>query len=115
LFGEPLSNDNYFFSYVFRLKEFFLFFYFFKFFVWMKFIFKNNNFLFLDNNSNIRSLACCFFSSLILFNQFNLCLYSIIVCLNKKIILINKFSKHNWINIPLFEIKYIDLLLSLDL
>ena len=28
---------------------------------------------------------------------------SIIVCLNKKIILINKFSKHNWINILVCE------------
>jgi len=39
---------------------------------------------------------------------------SIIICLNKKIILINKFNKHNRINIPSFKIKYLDLYLSLD-
>jgi len=39
---------------------------------------------------------------------------SIIVCLNKKVTLINKFSKHNRINIPSFNIKYLNLHLSLD-
>ena len=41
-------------------------------------------------------------------------LISIIVFLNKKIILINKFSKHNRINILSFENKYLHLYLSLD-
>jgi hypothetical protein len=39
---------------------------------------------------------------------------SIIICLNKKIILINKYSKHNQVNISSFKIKYYDLKLSLD-
>jgi hypothetical protein len=38
----------------------------------------------------------------------------IIIWLNKKIILINKFSKHNWINISSWEIKYFNPNLSLD-
>ena len=38
----------------------------------------------------------------------------IIVWLNKKIILINKFSKHNRVNVTSYEIKYIDLYLSLN-
>ena len=41
-------------------------------------------------------------------------LISIIVFLNKKIVLINKFNKHNQINILSFEIKYLHLYLSLD-
>jgi hypothetical protein len=32
----------------------------------------------------------------------------------KKIILINKFSKHNQVNVPSFDIKYLDLHPSLD-
>lgn len=39
---------------------------------------------------------------------------SIIVWLNKKIILINKFSKHNRIYVLSYEIKYPDLYLSID-
>jgi len=39
---------------------------------------------------------------------------SIIICLNKKNILIIKFSKHNQINVSSFEIEYLNLLLSLD-
>jgi len=34
---------------------------------------------------------------------------SIIVCLNKKIILIKKFSKHNQVNVMFFKTKYLDL------
>ena len=37
---------------------------------------------------------------------------SIIIWLNKKIILINKFSKHNHVNVPSCEIKYLDLHMS---
>ena len=36
----------------------------------------------------------------------------IIFYLNKNIILINKFSKYNQVNIPSFKIKYLDLHLS---
>jgi hypothetical protein len=50
----------------------------------------------------------------ILFDQFNFVKISIIVCLNKKIILINKFSKHRRVNIQFFDIKYLDLYLSLN-
>jgi hypothetical protein len=39
---------------------------------------------------------------------------SIIICLNKKNILIIEFSKHNQINVSSFEIEYLNLLLSLD-
>jgi hypothetical protein len=52
----------------------------------------------------------------LLFYLINLiCIYiSIIVCLNKKIILINIFRKYNQINILSFKIKYLDLYMSLD-
>jgi hypothetical protein len=39
---------------------------------------------------------------------------SIIFCLNKKIIFINKFRKHNWINISVYKIKYLDVHLSVS-
>ena len=39
---------------------------------------------------------------------------SIVVCLNKKVILINKFSKYNQVNVLLFKTKYLDLYTSLD-
>jgi hypothetical protein len=52
----------------------------------------------------------------ILFNLINLICnsISIIVCLNKKIILIKKFSKYNQVNIIYFKIKYLDLYLCFD-
>jgi hypothetical protein len=76
----------------------------------MKFIFENKK-LFLDNISNMCSLALCFF--LILFYSINLIcvsisIISIIVYLNKLINLINKFIKHIKVNIPSFYIKYLD-------
>jgi hypothetical protein len=40
---------------------------------------------------------------------------SIIICLNKKIISINKFNKHNQINISYFKIKYLNLHSSFDI
>jgi hypothetical protein len=44
-----------------------------------------------------------------------MCVYiSIVVWLNKNLILINKFSKYNRVNILCCGIKYLDLLLSLD-
>jgi hypothetical protein len=39
---------------------------------------------------------------------------SIIVWLNKKIILINKFSKHNRVYVLSYEIKYLNLYLSIN-
>ena len=50
-----------------------------------------------------------FFSPL--FYSINLICVSIfiIVCLNKKIILTNKFSKYNRVNISSFKIKYLNL------
>ena len=52
----------------------------------------------------------------ILFVTINIICVSIfsIVCLNKKFILINKFSKNNQVNILFFEIKYFDLYIFLD-
>ena len=38
----------------------------------------------------------------------------IIVWLNKKIILINKFSKYNQVNVTFYEIKYLDVYPFLD-
>jgi len=38
----------------------------------------------------------------------------IVVWMNKKIILINKFNKHNQVNFLSFKIKYINLYMSLD-
>jgi hypothetical protein len=51
----------------------------------------------------------------LLFYSFNLIYVSIfiIICLNKNIILINKFMKHNWINVSSYKIKYLDLYLFL--
>ena len=51
----------------------------------------------------------CLFYSINLVRAF----ISIIIWLNKNIILINKFSKHNWINVLSYEIKYLDLYISL--
>lgn len=52
----------------------------------------------------------------LLFYLINLICVSIyiIVCLNKKGILINKFSKHKRVNARSFKIKYLDLHMSLD-
>ena len=108
LFGEPFLNYNYFFNYAFKFEDFFLFIYIF-------FIFcmggKNKKTLFSDNIPNIYSFAWFFF---LLFYLINLIcvIISIIVCLNKKIILTNKFTKHNRVNVPSFEIKYLNLHLS---
>jgi hypothetical protein len=68
--------------------------------------------LFSNNISNMCSLAYYFFS-FILFYSINLMCVSIfiIIWLNKKI---NKFSKHNRVNITSCEIKYLDIYLSLD-
>jgi hypothetical protein len=53
---------------------------------------------------------------------FFLLFYSIILmhmsifyyCLIELKKIINKFSKHNWVNVSYFEIKYLDLLIFLD-
>jgi len=73
----------------------------------MNFIFENKKKFILNNISNMCSLAYYFFP-FILFNQF------IIVWLNKKIILINKFSKHNRVNVTSCKIKYLDLHMFLN-
>jgi len=53
--------------------------------------------------------------SLLLYSINLICVsISIIFCLNKKIIFINKFRKHNWINISVYEIKYLDVFLSIS-
>ena len=57
------------------------------------------------------SIAWYFFY-FVLFNKFNVIIFNII-WLNKKLILINKFSKHNQVNIPSCKIKCIDLYLFL--
>ena len=102
----------FFFCYAFKFKEFFWFIYnfFFLSFVWMNFIFEKKN-IFSDNISNICILAWCF--SPLLFYSIKLICVSIfnVVCLNKKNILINKFSKYNKINFLFFKIKYLDLLI----
>jgi hypothetical protein len=65
------------------------------------------------NKKKIKGLIASFS---LLFYSINLICISIfiIICLNKKIILINKFSKHNRVNVPSSEIKYLDLHLSLN-
>ena len=62
------------------------------------------------------SLAWFIFLPFILLDQFNLiCVFIfIIVCLYKKIILINNFSKYNRVNILYFKIKYLNLYMFLD-
>jgi hypothetical protein len=65
----------------------------------MKFIFENKKYLFLkiDNIFDMCSLA--HFFSLLFYSSNLMCVsISIIIWLNKKIILISKFSKHNWVN-----------------
>jgi hypothetical protein len=59
----------------------------------------------------------CMVIFLFLFYSINLiCVsISIIVYLNDKIILINKFSKYNQINIMSFEIKCLDLHISFEI
>ena len=57
------------------------------------------------------SIAWYFFY-FVLFNKFNVIIFNII-WLNKKLILINKFSKHNQVNISSCKIKCIDLYLFL--
>ena len=79
----------------------------------MNFIFKIKNIYFL-----IIFLICA-----ALHNDFFLLFYSInfigkfisiIVSLNKKIILVNKFIKYNQVNVSCCPIKYLDLLQALD-
>jgi hypothetical protein len=65
----------------------------------MNFIFENKKYLFLKTISNIAALH----------NIYNF----IIVCLNKKVILINKFSKIQPCKYPSCEIKYLDLYIFL--
>ena len=87
-------------------KEIFLINLFFLSFIYMKFIFENKKKLFLNNISNMWALHIIFF---FLFYSFNLMCMSIFIIMNKKIILIKKFSKHNRINIMSCKIKYLDL------
>jgi hypothetical protein len=63
---------------------------------------------------NMFSIALYFFS--LLFYSVNLTCMSIfiIVQLNKKIILIKKFRKYDRVNILFYEVKYLDLCMSLD-
>jgi hypothetical protein len=65
--------------------------------------------IFLDNIYNVQYCMMFFFSHFILFDQFIRVFIFIIICLNKKIILINKFSKHNRMNVSSFNIKYFNL------
>jgi len=65
----------------------------------MNFIFENKKYLFLKLISNMVALH----------NIYNF----IIVCLNKKVILINKFSKIQPGKYPSCEIKYLDLYIFL--
>jgi len=57
----------------------------------MKFILKNKKYLFLNNISNMYNLVWYFFYLII----FSCVSVSIILWLNKKIILVNKFIKNN--------------------
>ena len=79
----------------------------------MKFIFKIKKiFIFL-----IIFLICAtLYNGFFLFYSINFMgiFISIIVSLNKKIILVNKFIKHNQVNVPCYPIKYLDLLQALD-
>jgi len=114
LFEESLLNDNYFLSYKFKFKEFFLIhLYFF-------FIFSIDEFYFWKQKKYVQIifLICAVLHDffLFLFYSINLICVSIfiIICLNKKIILTNKFSKYNRVNISSFKIKYLNRHLSLN-
>jgi len=72
----------------------------------MNFIFENKK-----NYFYIIFITCAALHDFLhLFYSINLICISIfiIVCLNKKIILINKFSKQNRVNVLSFKIKYLD-------
>jgi hypothetical protein len=69
----------------------------------MNFIFENEKNYFQIIFLIYATLYAVFFP-FILFDQFNLCLYFYYHFLNKKIILIKKFSKYNRVNVSSFEI-----------
>ena len=78
----------------------------------MNFIFKNKK-----NYFHIIFITCAALHDFLhLFYSINLICVSIfiIVCLNKKIILIKKFSKQNRVNVLSFKIKYLDPHMSLN-
>ena len=113
LFKKLLLNYEYFVSYV-LFEKFFWFIYIFFYLSYGWTLFLKIKKLLSYIISNMCSHAWCFF--FLLFYSINLiCVsISIIICLNKEIILINKFSKHNRVNVSSFEIKYLDLHPSLD-
>ena len=79
----------------------------------MKFIFKIKKiFIFLI----IFLIWATLYNGFFLFYSINFMgmFISIIVSLNKKIILVNKFIKYNQVNVSCCSIKYLDLLQALD-
>jgi len=97
LFKEPLLIGDYFFGYAFNFLRGFsdssiIYFYFF--YRWTLFLKIKK--LFLDNIFNMCSLTWYFFFFFIIFNQFMCVCVSIIVWLNKKIILIKHLVNTTW-------------------
>jgi len=68
----------------------------------MNFIFENRKFFFLDNISNMCSLAWCSFAFYFIQSTWFACLFLLSFALIKNI-LIKNFSKHNQVNIPSFK------------
>jgi len=97
--------------YIYFFKIFFWFIYNFLIFCIDEFYFFKIFFLFSNNISNM-----CIITYFFLFYSINLISVSIfiIIWLNEKNILINKFSKHNRVNISSCEIKYFNLHLSFN-
>jgi len=108
LFRKPIWNDNYFLIIHLIFDEIFMInlYIFNLLYRWTLFLKIKRN-LFSNNIYNMYNFTYFFF---LFFYSINLiCVFIfIIVWLDKKIILINKFSKHNRLNVTSFKIKYFD-------